>query len=193
MDIRKILLAATISAGLSLGLAGPAHASETPPAAPSSDNVQAAVDHHFANLNAPVMPSKGEMAGTDAVGDTYRVTITGQQYGTESPDILTSCRNPGATCSLSRAVTMSATVSGGFGLSAGAVSAQAGLSYSVSVSDTVSCTSPVLGYNQLYIARPSGTFVFYNVDRYNLFGFHTGTERGTAFFPTGVSCRVIYG
>ncbi|MFC9769808.1 MULTISPECIES: hypothetical protein [unclassified Pseudarthrobacter] len=55
MNIRKILLAATISAGLSLGLAGPAHASETPPAAPSGDNVQAAVDHHFANLNAPAI------------------------------------------------------------------------------------------------------------------------------------------
>ena len=36
------------------------------------------------------------LASADAVGDTYRVTITGQQYGTESPDILTSCRNPGA-------------------------------------------------------------------------------------------------
>ncbi|WP_157693408.1 hypothetical protein [Pseudarthrobacter equi] len=193
MNIRRVLLAATISAGLSLGLALPAHASEIRPSSLSGEDIQAAVDHHFANLSAQPVQPKGSMAGTDAVGDTYRVSVTGQQYGTESPDILTSCRNPGATCSLSRAVTMSATVSGGFGLSAGAVSAQAGLSYSVSVSDTVSCTSPVLGYNQLYIARPSGTFVFYNVDRYNLFGFHTGTERGTAFFPTGVSCRVIYG
>jgi hypothetical protein len=108
---------------------------------------------------------------------------TSIQPNTRMTNVLTSCRNPGGTCTLSKTVTQTATISGGGGISFSVLNANLGGSYAQSVALGVSCNSPKLSYGQVYNAYPMGTFVMF---KYN------GVS-GTAFLPTGVDCRVANG
>ncbi|WP_043676230.1 hypothetical protein [Clavibacter michiganensis] len=183
--MKKAIIATMFAMTSVMGLAAPAMAAERTPADARPLEFSQEVLRHastateFASDSAGVSTAAVERANITAAG----FEATSIQPGTRMPQVISSCRNPGATCTLDRSVTATATISGGAGISFEVLNANLGGSYSKSVTLGVSCTSPTLGQGQLYNAYLQGTFVIFT---------YNGTS-GTAFLPTGIDCRVQAG
>lgn len=81
-------------------------------------------------------------------------------------------------------------MSGSGGVDFGALNASVGGGYQESVSETVTCNSPALAWNQKFVVVARGTFVIFDwVTR--IVGVETGREQSTAFLPTGYGCTVV--
>lgn len=153
---------------------------------------------HIANTNpaggdprSGLAPGLSRGSSAQAAGTTYQYKLDNIQYNVQHTKLLDSCQNGGGTCTLSRTVSFTNTTSGGFGISAAGISANLSLGYSSTYSTTASCTSPKLTYRQTFIVRPIGTFVNYTVAKRTFNGTLAGTEKGTAFFATGIKCSVV--
>lgn len=111
------------------------------------------------------------------------------QCGVDMPQVVDSCQNSGGTCIIAYGRTIQTTISGNAGVNLGMISAGAGVSCAESYTVTISCTSPVLGYDQTFAMRPRGTFIqFTYVER--VLGVEAGRYPGSAFVLTGVSCII---
>lgn len=179
--MKKILSAGAVALTMMFAGLSPAMATESEPATAVVDQTtfspevlaHAATAHEFTE-------SEIENDSGFQVYATFQATSV--QPNTRMTNVLGSCVNPGGTCSINRTVTQTASISGGGGISFSVLNANLGGGYSSSVALGVTCTSPKMGYNQVYNAYPSGTFVMF---KYN-------GVAGTAFLPTGVQCRVDY-
>ncbi|WP_295838788.1 hypothetical protein [uncultured Microbacterium sp.] len=180
MKMRKTLAAAVVLAALAVGWAAPASAATTESLEEVTFSQE--VRDHAANATSFTVESvKPATVSRAAAARGFQASSV--QPNTRMPQVVASCRNPGGTCSLSRSVQTSATISGGGGVSFGVVNANLGGSYSQSLTLGVSCNSPTLGQGQVYNAYVQGTFVIFT---------YNGAS-GTAFLPTGIDCRVQRG
>jgi len=183
--MKKAIIATMFAVSSVMGLAAPAMAAEEAPADVRPVEFSQEVMRHAST--ATEFASEPEAA---SIAATDRATITAAgfeatsiQEATRMPQVIEQCRNPGATCTLDRSITATATISGGAGISFEVLNANLGGSYSESVTLGVSCNSPTLEYGQVYNAYLQGTFVIFT---YN-------GESGTAFLPLGIDCRVQAG
>lgn len=102
------------------------------------------------------------------------------QHGVKRPISISECRADGSTCQIAAGKTISATITGGLGVTVGAINATLQTQYQQTYTVTTTCTSPVLKRGEVYVMFPRGDFVFFRVDN----------RKGTAFLPTGVFCEV---
>ncbi|POH75178.1 hypothetical protein [Arthrobacter glacialis] len=179
--MKKILAAGAIALAMMFASVSPGMAAETATADKSSEVTFSPEVLKHAENATEFAPAGDESRAGFVPYATFQVTS--KQPNTRMTNVLTSCRNPGGTCTLSKTVTQTASITAGGGISFSVLNANLGGGYSNAVALGVSCTSPKLSFGQVYNAYPMGTFVMF---KYN-------GVAGTAFLPTGVDCRVAAG
>lgn len=155
----------------------------------------AATGSGLATSNQPIAePAKQPAVSSAVIADWwgYDITITGTQCGREMPIILASCSRggTGGKCKISQTVSMSGSISASGGVDSKVIKAETGVTISGSVSQTIEAESPTMTTRQMFIARPQGTFYFFDWSYYK-FGQKVASGKGTAFQPTGVAFRVV--